>query len=129
MDAPGTAAGAGGGVPGRRALLAAATVDAPFPSAEHIATESVVPKAKGPGCVDTLDLHRRHLSGVAPQANASGILYRASCSMVRLYVAKYTAAEAWARSKGPTDAGIEAARLCLKDGPVQTATTLSSTPH
>jgi hypothetical protein len=67
----------------------------------------------------------------APQANASGILYRASCSMVRPYVAKYTApaAEAWARSKGPTDAGIEAARLCLKDGPVQTATTLSSTPH
>jgi hypothetical protein len=60
MDAPGTAAGAGGGVPGRRALLAAATVDEPFPSAEHIATESVFPKAKGPGCVDTLDLHRRH---------------------------------------------------------------------
>jgi hypothetical protein len=72
MDAPGTAAGAGGGVPGRRALLAAATVDAPFPSAEHIATESVVPKAKGPGCVDTLDLHRRHLSGVCAAGQCLG---------------------------------------------------------
>jgi hypothetical protein len=66
----------------------------------------------------------------AAEAGATGILHRASCSMVRLYVAKYTApaAEAWARSKGATDAEIEAARLCLKDGPVQTAT-LSSAPH
>jgi hypothetical protein len=65
----------------------------------------------------------------APQANASGILHRASFTMVRLYVAKYSApaAEAWARSKGATDAEIEAARLCLKDGQVQTATVVSST--
>jgi hypothetical protein len=57
------------------------------------------------------------------QASAAGILHRASCSMARFYVAKYSApaAEAWARSKGATDAEIEAARLCLKDAPVQTA--------
>jgi hypothetical protein len=67
----------------------------------------------------------------APQANASGILHRASCSVVRFYVAKYSApaAEAWARSKGATDAEIEAARLCLKDSPVQTATVVSSAPR
>jgi hypothetical protein len=65
---------------------------------------------------------------LAPQASASGILHRASCTMVRLYVAKYTApaAEAYARSKGATDAEIEAARLCLRDGAVQTATVLNS---
>jgi hypothetical protein len=64
-----------------------------------------------------------------PQARASGILHRASCTMVRFYVAKYSApaAEAWARSKGATDAEIDAARLCLKDSPVQTATVFSST--
>jgi hypothetical protein len=63
----------------------------------------------------------------APQASSAGILHRASCSMVRLYVAA-PAAEAWARSKGATDAEIEAARLCLKSNPVQTVM-LSSTAH
>jgi hypothetical protein len=45
---------------------------------------------------------------------------RASCTVVRYYVAKYTvaAAESWARSKGATEAEIETARHCLK---VQTA--------
>ena len=59
----------------------------------------------------------------ASQASASGIVHRASCTMVRLYVAKYTApaAEAWARSKGATDAEIEAARLCLSDSPMRTS--------
>jgi hypothetical protein len=40
--------------------------------------------------------------------------------VVRYYVAKYTVAvaEAWARSKGATEAEIEKARRCLK---VQTA--------
>ena len=67
----------------------------------------------------------------APQANASGILHRASCSVVRFYVTKYSApaAEAWARSKGATDAEIEAARLCIKDSPVQTATAATSAPR
>jgi hypothetical protein len=67
----------------------------------------------------------------APHANASSVLHRASCTMVRLYVAKYSApaAEAWARSKGATDVEIEAARLCLRDTPVQTATVLTATAH
>jgi hypothetical protein len=41
--------------------------------------------------------------------------HRLSCMMVRYYVAKYTAAaaEAYARSKGASDADIEAARRCL----------------
>lgn len=41
---------------------------------------------------------------------------RASCAVVRFYVARYTAAvaEAWARSKGATDAEIEIARGCIK---------------
>jgi hypothetical protein len=49
-----------------------------------------------------------------------GFLAHASCTIVRYYVAKYTAAsaEAWARSKGATEAEIETARHCLK---VQTA--------
>ena len=54
--------------------------------------------------------------GLSSQASASeGILHRASCSVVRYYVAKYSApmAEAWARSKGASEAEIEAARRCL----------------
>ena len=41
--------------------------------------------------------------------------HRFSCSLVRLYVAKYTlpAAETWARSHGATDGEIETARHCL----------------
>ena len=56
--------------------------------------------------------------GLAPvSASAEGIFHRASCSVVRYYVAKYSAsmAEAWARSKGATDAEIEsAAQLILR---------------
>jgi hypothetical protein len=64
--------------------------------------------------------------GLAPRAEAgeqSGIALRASCTVIRYYVAKYTApaAETWARSKGATVAEIEAARRCLKDAPAQTA--------
>ena len=52
--------------------------------------------------------------GLSPEAFAGeqsgGIVHRASCSVVRYYVAKYSesAAEAWARSKGATEAEIEA---------------------
>jgi len=47
----------------------------------------------------------------------------ASCTLVRFYVAKYSAsaAEAWARSKGATDAEIETARKCLPASAMQTA--------
>jgi hypothetical protein len=52
----------------------------------------------------------------------SGILHRVSCTVVRFYVAKYSAsaAESWARSHGATDAEIEAARRCLPSSPIQT---------
>jgi hypothetical protein len=64
--------------------------------------------------------------GLAPQAEAaehSGLLHRASCSVVRFYVAKFSAfaAESWARNHGATEAEIEAARHCIKDAPAQTA--------
>lgn len=45
----------------------------------------------------------------------AGLLRRMSCSVIRFYIAKYSApvAEQWARSNGATDAEIEAARRCL----------------
>jgi hypothetical protein len=51
------------------------------------------------------------------------ILRRMSCTVVRYYVAKYSAsaAESWARSHGATDAEVESARHCLTNGGVQTA--------
>ena len=60
--------------------------------------------------------------GPATTATAGdGLVHRASCTVVRYYVAKYTApaAEAWARSKGATEADIETARRCIT--PQQTA--------
>jgi len=64
--------------------------------------------------------------GLAPQAEAagrSGLVHRASCSVVRFYVAKFSAfaAESWARDHGATESEIEAARRCIKDAPAQTA--------
>jgi len=61
----------------------------------------------------------------------SGLFHRASCTVVRYYVAKYTApaAEAWARSHGATDAEIEAARHCLQTTPVQAAVLSTEAPH
>ena len=59
------------------------------------------------------------LFAMAPvEASAEGLLHRASCSVIRYYVAKYSAemAEAWARSKGATEAEIVAARRCLDNG-------------
>jgi hypothetical protein len=63
------------------------------------------------------------LVALAPDAIAgeqSGVFRRASCAVVRLYVAKYSAAaaETWARSKGATEAEIEGARHCLTNAPV-----------
>jgi hypothetical protein len=67
--------------------------------------------------------------GLLPQAaveagEGSALARRASCTVVRYYVARYTAstAEAWARSHGATNAEIAAARNCLsKSQPAQTA--------
>ena len=65
--------------------------------------------------------------GAVPEALAAdrqpGVFQRASCTVVRYYVAKYSAsaAEAWARSKGATEAEIDAAPSCLKGMPIRTA--------
>jgi len=55
----------------------------------------------------------------------SGVLRRISCPVVRYYVAKYSApaAEQWARTKGASDAEIEAARRCLRPDDTRTART------
>ncbi|MCS3730099.1 hypothetical protein [Bradyrhizobium betae] len=64
------------------------------------------------------------LLAFAPDAMAAepqpGVFRRASCTVVRYYVAKYSAAaaETWARSKGATEAEIETARRCLTNAPV-----------
>jgi hypothetical protein len=57
----------------------------------------------------------------AAASEVRGSVRRASCTLIRYYVARYTAttAEAWARSKGATDAEIETARGCVR--PQQTA--------
>ena len=68
------------------------------------------------------------LLAFAPDAMAGepqpGVFRRASCTVVRYYVAKYSAAaaETWARSKGATDAEIEAARRCLTNAPAPAQT-------
>jgi len=61
--------------------------------------------------------------GSGAHAGQHGVRQRMSCSEVRYYVAKYSAAaaEMYARSQGATEAQINAARRCLKDEPVQTA--------
>jgi hypothetical protein len=70
----------------------------------------------------------------APQTSAAerpGVFHRASCSVVRFYVARYSAAaaETWARSHGATENEIEAARHCIQGSPVQAASVLSATTH
>jgi hypothetical protein len=53
----------------------------------------------------------------------SGVMRRVSCSVVRYYVAKYSApaAEQWARSKGATETEIAMARRCLDGDTARTA--------
>jgi hypothetical protein len=60
-------------------------------------------------------------SSTALAGHRPGFVQRVSCSVVRYYVAKYSAstAEMWARSHGATDAQIEAARRCLNEAPTQ----------
>ncbi len=62
---------------------------------------------------------------MASAGEASRVTRRASCAVVRYYVARYSApaAEAWARSKGATEAEIQTARRCIvaasrTDGPL-----------
>ncbi|MDH2345569.1 MULTISPECIES: hypothetical protein [unclassified Bradyrhizobium] len=72
------------------------------------------------------------LIALAPDALAGeqpGVFRRASCTVVRFYVAKYSAAaaEAWARSKGASEAEIETARRCLTNAPVTAQAKTQST--
>jgi hypothetical protein len=57
-----------------------------------------------------------------------GVFRRASCTVVRFYVAKYSAAaaESSARSKGATEAEIESARRYLGPATVQTAQSIQN---
>jgi hypothetical protein len=57
------------------------------------------------------------------EAAEHSVLRRVSCSVVRFYVAKYSqgAAEAYARSKGATEAEIASARRCLTGTTIRTA--------
>jgi hypothetical protein len=52
----------------------------------------------------------------ARAGEASGLARRATCTLVRYYVARYSApaTEAWARSRGATGAEIETARRCIR---------------
>jgi hypothetical protein len=52
-------------------------------------------------------------ASTAGAGDASGYVRRASCTLIRYYVAKYSAPAVWARSKGATDAEINTARRCL----------------
>ena len=65
----------------------------------------------------------------ATAGEQSGLLRRASCTVVRYYVAKYSAAaaETWARSHGATDAEIEAARRCVANMPATAPTKVQPT--
>jgi hypothetical protein len=67
--------------------------------------------------------HRNDAGQTVAASEKPMALRHMSCTLVRLYVAKYSesAAEAWARSKGATDAEIETARRCLPASAVQTA--------
>jgi hypothetical protein len=75
--------------------------------------------AEGPGMVMRVASILVVVSELSTQATArehSGVLHRMSCTVVRYYVARYTAsaAEQYARNMGATDADIEAARRCIK---------------
>jgi hypothetical protein len=69
--------------------------------------------------------------GLAPPDAKGGELRRMSCTLVRFYVAKYSApaAEQYARSKGATDAEIELARHCIKSETAQTASVQPDPSH
>ncbi len=62
-------------------------------------------------------------SSGADAGERPGLLRSVSCSVVRYYVAKYSegAAEAWARSKGASEAEIDAAKRCLTPETMRTA--------
>ena len=62
-------------------------------------------------------------AGDARAGDQQPIFHRVSCTVIRFYVAKYSAgaAESWARSHGASEAEIENARRCLSPGSLQAA--------
>jgi hypothetical protein len=92
----------------KRALLAAAVFAwGSFGSAEWSKDNGRSPGFKAEDIVIS--------ASTARAGEASRAVLRTSCTVVRYYVAKYSApaAEAWARSKGATEVEIEKARRCL----------------
>src|SRR3569832_2468384 len=93
----------------------------------HIAGQTPCSRGRGVqimrvrwGCVAVICL------GLASQAEAaehSGLIHRASCSVVRFYVAKFSAyaAEAWARNQRATKTKKETTQQSLRDAPSQSA--------
>ena len=75
--------------------------------------------------VVTLGMRCCNLLGVGLAGGSNRVIGSRSsrCTVVRFYVAKYSASatEMWARSHGATDAEIEAARRCLKMRPARSA--------
>jgi len=70
-------------------------------------------------------------SDAGSAASLPNSLRHVSCAVVRYYVARYSApaAEAWARSRGATDAEIDTARQCLKgqpSSPIQAAAEITA---
>ena len=87
----------------KRALLAAAVFAwGSFGSAEWSKDNGLAP-----GFVSAVS--------TAGAGELSRTVRRASCALIRYYVARYSApaAEAWARSKGVTEGEIQTARRCI----------------
>ena len=91
-----------------RVFLAAAVLACgALGSVEWSKSDGVSPSFIGEGVVISVSTARA--------GEASRLVHRASCSLVRYYVTKYSAsaAETWARSEGATDAEIQTARRCI----------------
>ena len=92
----------------KRALLAAAVFAwGSFGSAEWSKDNGPAPGFAGADVVMSVS--------TAGAGEAGRTVRRASCALVRYYVARYSApaAEAWARSKGATETEIQTARRCI----------------
>jgi hypothetical protein len=74
---------------------------------------------RGLGCGLGVAALTLSLTSGASAGRGQGVVQRVSCTVVRFYVAKYSAsaAEMWARGHGATESQIEAARRCLADTP------------
>ena len=92
----------------RRAVLAAAVLAYGTMGSIEWSSDTGPPQQLLPWRFHNFSILRR-------RREARGAVRRASCTLVRYYVARYTAAtaEAWARSKGATETEIQIARSCI----------------